>query len=196
MARLVGVQVMWSAYMGRWLGLSFICYSFSPPSVGPSRHNVVRIMQTSLPDLLFNAQGIITADSHSASDSTPRAFPKTDLKRLEHWQTFTTDIHTATRDAMKTKGIVDGTNMIAGEALRRRPQDKPVGTRHPKLVVRKLIEPLAPLCYIFQAEYKPDWVADLLDLRASLESALQQIYSYIYDHKYGILSNFHRAQRV
>jgi hypothetical protein len=59
-------------------------------------------------------------------------------------------------------------------------------------------------------EYKPDWVTDLLDLRASLEAfnnndfavngrqcveALQQIYGYMTfnDNKYGVLTNFHRA---
>jgi hypothetical protein len=79
-------------------------------------------MQTSLPDLPFDPREIITADSHTSSYSTPRAFPKTDLKQFELWQTFTTDIHTAIKDAMAVNGIVDGTNVTAGENLRRLPQ--------------------------------------------------------------------------
>jgi hypothetical protein len=77
-------------------------------------------MQTSLPNLPFNARGITTAAEHSSSRSTPRAFPRTDLKHFELWQTFTADIHTAIRDAMMTKGIADGTNITVGENLRRR----------------------------------------------------------------------------
>jgi hypothetical protein len=77
-------------------------------------------MQTTLPDLPFNARGIITAATHSYQYSTPRVFPRTDLEQFDLWETFAADIHTAIKDAMTTKGIADGTNITAGENLRRR----------------------------------------------------------------------------
>jgi hypothetical protein len=83
------------------------------------------------------------------------------------------------------------------------------GTRHPKLVVCKSTESSLPLPFndlFFQEEFKPEWVADLRDLPASLQAfntndcpmpdrqcveALQQIYNYMTfnKNKYGILTN-------
>jgi hypothetical protein len=78
-------------------------------------------MQTSLPDLPFNSCGV-TADTRGSLYSTSVPFPNTDLKQLELWQSFATDIHTAISDAMTNKGIVDGRNLIAGEFFRKRPR--------------------------------------------------------------------------
>jgi hypothetical protein len=79
-------------------------------------------MQTTLPDLPFDPRGIVTAAKHSSSNSTPCAYPRTDFRLFEPWQTFNTDIHTAITDAMATKGIVDGTDVIARDIFRREPK--------------------------------------------------------------------------
>jgi len=77
-------------------------------------------MQTSLPDLPFNAQAMIIADTHSSSYSSMPAFPRTDLKVFEPWQTFSADIDAAITAAMMTQGIAKGTDITIGEYFRRR----------------------------------------------------------------------------
>jgi hypothetical protein len=59
-------------------------------------------MQTSLPDLPFTNYGkaeLRPSGTHSIPKSTPRTYPKTDLKTLTPWTSFPNDIHQAIQSA-------------------------------------------------------------------------------------------------
>jgi hypothetical protein len=78
-------------------------------------------MQTNLPDLPFTSIGINTDpnEPRSAIKNPSRAYPKTNLKMLQPWTSFTNDIDAVIRTTMADRNIpLSGAQLLVGNLLR------------------------------------------------------------------------------
>jgi hypothetical protein len=73
-------------------------------------------MQTSLPDLPFPTIGIQVDPSmpKSAAKTTPRTFPRTDLKTFKLWTSFVKDIEEVICTTMADHNLLPGTPLTVG----------------------------------------------------------------------------------
>jgi hypothetical protein len=71
-------------------------------------------MQPSLPDLPFPTIGIDLFMPRSSANTGPRAYPRTDLAKLQPWTSFTSDIEDVIHTKMTECNIPHGTQLTVG----------------------------------------------------------------------------------
>lgn len=75
-------------------------------------------MQTTLPDLPFPSIGIrISKGPKSAAKTTAGQRPRTDLRFLKPWTSFSNDIDNAIGVSMENKGLHPGTKLTVGNVI-------------------------------------------------------------------------------
>ena len=80
----------------------FLQFEFCDTAPCSTPSSQICTMQTSLPDLPFTNYGDTVLDAsgiRSASKSSPRTYPRTDLQTLTPWTSFPSDIHQAVLSA-------------------------------------------------------------------------------------------------